>query len=172
MLPNKTQVFDVESIRAAVRRDATVPAAMLQAALIKIHSKLDATEDKFFTWHGHVVETRCVAAHDIQIRAAEAIARIAGLMQAAPHAVAGRQRLTMEIDARGVMRLTIEEAVAAPEAPEASPESEQLALPITLPAEQAEPEPEIIKVRRAARNHGRTPPDVLRMLFDDEPPAP
>src|SRR2546428_3030388 len=113
MLPNnKTQVFDVESIRAAVRRDAAVPAAMLQAALIKIHGKLDATEDKFFTWHGHVVETRSVAAHDIQIRAAEAIARIAGLMQAAPVHAGGAARLTMEVDARGVMRLIIEETAA------------------------------------------------------------
>lgn len=62
----------------------------------KMHEKLEAKETKFFHYQGAVIETREVAAHDTQLRAANDLARFFGITNNG-HEDPGQQRVTPKI---------------------------------------------------------------------------
>ena len=72
-----TLAFNAERLRQEFWSKVAVPPEMLNRALHKLNEKLDAKETKFFTNSGIVTQEKEVEAHDIQLQAAQAIAKIA-----------------------------------------------------------------------------------------------
>lgn len=168
-----TSAFNPDAIRREIRSAAAVPAGMLRKALRKHYEKLDAKETKFFTYQGQVIDKVDVEAHDIQLRAAELIERMAELYVNEARS-APRQSVALEIDPNtGVVRIV----VGDPPPPPVIVEAELAAAPqkvLDASNEDASCDPdapqqqdnEVIHVRKP---RGVLDPDLKKILFGDAP---
>lgn len=167
--------FSPDSIRAAIRGRAAVPAQMLENALMTIHKNMSAKEVKFFSHQGMVVEQREVEALAIQNRAAELVFQMSELL--AKQETKNRPiKTTLTVDPKtGVMTLVIGDD-SDDEVPETVEVIETTARPVYQQSALAEPavEEEItdeeleltyIKVPR-----GELPPEVREALFGKAKP--
>lgn len=79
----KSDVYQMPAVRSAVAQLMDQQGLGDDTLLAKLKEKLQAMETKFFQHEGHVVETRQVVAHGIQLQALDMALKLKGLYPAA-----------------------------------------------------------------------------------------
>jgi hypothetical protein len=74
-----TAIFNPELIRQEILKDIRIPPELLNKALKKIESKLEARVTKFFTFQGSVIEKVTVEDHGVQQKAIDQVLEISGI---------------------------------------------------------------------------------------------
>lgn len=106
-MPDETIAFAVENVRRALLEGVRIPADLVNRSLAVLSDKLTAQETKFFSHKGFVVSERNVAAHGIQLEAADKIISMSGLYGREKEAQVGPPTVVMEVLPNGVMRLVV-----------------------------------------------------------------
>lgn len=190
MAKSTSLAFNADRLRQLLWQRVAPPPEMLQKALEKLDSQLDAKETKFFVHQGLLVSQADVEAHAIQQNAAIAIAKIADAMPRDRAEKAAPPTVTLEIK-DGVFRLHIgavphssgeESAYEVSQIINEPPESTETALAPTVPrpldiadaspgesdaVDDEEPPVQVIRMRDFADKR-----EAMRLLMaDDDGPA-
>lgn len=166
--------FSVERVRAEMLENIRIPQELVQEAIDKVKTKLNAKITKHFTHQGQVIEQVDVEDHATQLSAVDKILSMAGLYARERDAKPPTPTVAVEVDAvTGVIRMVIGDAIAHGSINGAAPSVAELPPPKDEPANalhrrgslasnpmEEEAPPEVIKVRK-----GGLPIEVHNALF-------
>jgi hypothetical protein len=167
MSDNRPMALSVEKIRHEMLRGILVPREMVNAALLKTFTQLEAKETKFFSFKGHVTETAEVDDNATQAAAADKIFSLAGLYAREREDRVSTPGVAMEIDpVTGVVRII----VGAPALSLSEPTMQELPPVECSPSEQPvvvvhhdiAPSRSQASTRRAAASNS-----AMKILFDE-----
>jgi|SRR5438552_14357391 len=183
MPDNRTVAFDVDSMRRSMLERLALPDDLVQHAIERTRSKLDAKVTKYFTHRGEVTDQRDVEDHATQLQAADQIYSLAGLYARERDGHPSTPQVALEIDpVTGVMRLIIggigggvangepgaviapvkDVRIHEPLAPTAIP----MALAPPCPPPEDEPEAQVVRVPRGVK--GQLPDHIKAILFGED----
>ena len=175
-----SSAFNVERVRAQMLEGVRIPSGLLQQAIDKVHSKLDAKTTKFFPFQGQVVDKVDVEDHATQLAAVEKILSMAGVYARERDAAPAVPQVALEMDPRtGVVRLVVGVGMAMtpslhaahdtrlpaelpPVVQEGHTTLSAMSASVAKPGQQEEEIPQVVHVRK-----GNLPPAVFDALFGE-----
>jgi len=175
----ETLAFSVDRVRERLWTNVAVPPDLLQKTFRELDAQLTAKTTKHFAFQGQVVDERTVADNGARLGAIDKVLSIAGAYVRERDQRPPSTAVALEIDpVTGIYRIVVGVGVgqAAPP-PEKEVHNEVVQsleiasssgmTPAALATGMAETEPTPQRIR-VPRGPGRTPPEILKLLFAED----